>query len=45
MKYALDRDWSLEARANNLLNKQYETAWGYNTAGANLFFGVRYAPR
>ena len=45
VKYALDRDWSLEARANNLLNKQYETAWGYNTAGANLFFGVRYAPR
>lgn len=45
VKYAVNRDWSLEGRANNLLDKQYETAWGYNTPGANVFFGVRYAPR
>ncbi|MDD3326126.1 MAG: TonB-dependent receptor [Zoogloea sp.] len=45
VKYAVTRDWSLEGRANNLLDKQYETAWGYNTPGANVFFGVRYAPR
>jgi len=45
VKYAVNRDWSLEGRANNLLDKQYETALGYNTPGANVFFGVRYAPR
>jgi vitamin B12 transporter len=45
VKYAVTPDWSLEGRANNLLDKQYETAYGYNTPGANVFFGVRYAPR
>lgn len=45
VKYAVSRDWSLEGRANNLLDKQYTTAYGYNTPGANVFFGVRYAPK
>ena len=45
VKYAVTPEWSVEGRANNLLDKQYETAYGYNTPGANVFFGVRYAPR
>ena len=45
VKYAVTFEWSVEGRANNLLDKQYETAYGYNTPGANVFFGVRYAPR
>ncbi|MDD3352455.1 TonB-dependent receptor [Zoogloea sp.] len=44
-KYALTHEWAVEGRVNNLLDKQYETAYGYNTPGANLFFGVRYAPK
>jgi len=44
-KYALTKELGLEARANNILDKQYETAWGFKTAGANVFFGVRYAPK
>ena len=44
-KYALTHEWAVEGRVNNLLDKQYETAYGYNTPGANVFFGVRYAPR
>lgn len=43
--YALARDWRLEVRANNILDKSYEVSRGYATAGANVFVGVRYAPR
>ena len=45
VKYAVTPDWSVEGRANNLLDKQYETVRGFQTAGANVFFGVRYAPK
>lgn len=43
--YAVARDWKLELRANNLLDKDYQLARGYRTAGANVFLAVRYAPR
>ncbi len=43
--YAIDRDWKLELRANNLLDKDYQLARGYRTAGANVFLALRYAPR
>ncbi len=42
--YALDKEWVLQARANNLFDRQYELAQGYNTPGANIFVGVRYQP-
>ncbi|WP_374265174.1 TonB-dependent receptor domain-containing protein [Zoogloea sp.] len=42
--YKVDRDWRLEARANNILDKDYELAKGYNTLGASVFVGVRYTP-
>jgi vitamin B12 transporter len=44
-RYAANRDWRIEGRANNIFNRQYETAWGYGTPGANVFVGVRYAPK
>ena len=44
--YRLDREWTLFARANNLLNKDYVLASGLNgdyaTAGASVFVGIRY---
>lgn len=43
--YAFARDWKLELRANNLLDKDYQLARGYRTPGANVFLAVRYAPR
>lgn len=43
--YQLARDWRLEMRANNLLDKDYQLARGYRTDGANVFVGVRWAPR
>jgi vitamin B12 transporter len=42
--YALSKQWSLTLRADNILDKHYELAAGYNMAGASIFGGVRYAP-
>ena len=41
--YALAPDWSLEVRANNLLDKDYVLAQNYGTQGTNAFVAVRYA--
>ncbi len=43
--YRLGHDLTLEGRIDNLLDKKYETAWGYANPGASLFVGVRYAPK
>ncbi len=43
--YQVDRNWRLEARANNVLDKDYDLVRGYNTLGANVFVGVRYTSR
>ncbi len=40
--YALTKDLRLEARLDNLFDKDYETAWGYRNPGRMLFVGVRY---
>ncbi len=45
MKYRLSPEWSLFGRVNNLLDKDYELVKGFNTPGANLFAGFRYAPK
>lgn len=44
-RYAISGELSVEGRLNNLLNKQYETALGYNTPGINAFVGLRYSPK
>ncbi|MDY0014163.1 MAG: TonB-dependent receptor [Rhodocyclaceae bacterium] len=43
--YQLNRDWRIEARANNVFDRDYELARGYNTWGASVFVGLRYLPR
>lgn len=43
--YVPARDWRIEARFNNLLDKEYELVRGYATPGATAFVAVRYAPR
>lgn len=48
--YRLNQEWKLEARANNILDKNYVLAYTgntasaipYNTAGSNIFIGLRY---
>jgi vitamin B12 transporter len=41
--YKLDKHWTLFTRLNNVLNTQYQTAFGYAMPGFNGFGGVRYA--
>ncbi|MFP5506995.1 MAG: TonB-dependent vitamin B12 receptor [Gammaproteobacteria bacterium] len=43
-EYALTRDWRLQARIVNLLDKDYETAAFYNQPGRSLFVTLRYQP-
>ena len=50
VNYRMTPEWKLEARANNILDKEYILAYtgnsatsvAYNTAGSNLFVGLRY---
>ena len=40
--YALDKHFDLSARVDNLFNKDYMLAHGYNTLGRTLFVGLSY---
>ena len=47
--YKVNQDWTIQARANNILDKNYVLAVDgngidYNTPGANLFVNVRWQP-
>lgn len=39
------RDWTVGLRLNNVLDKAYETAYGYNQAGREIYANVRWALR
>lgn len=41
--YEIEQNLTLFARWNNMLNKQYQLTYGYNTPGSNIFAGIRYA--
>lgn len=38
-------DWTAGVRLNNLADKAYETVYGYNQPGRELFVSLRWAPR
>ncbi|HCU84447.1 MULTISPECIES: TonB-dependent receptor domain-containing protein [unclassified Methylophilus] len=49
-QYKVNRDWTVQARANNIFDKHYYLAidgngFAYNTPGANLFVNIRYEPQ
>jgi len=43
-EYALDKDWRVQARIENLFDKDYETAAFFNQPGRNLYLTLRYQP-
>ena len=43
--YKLTKDWALSGKINNLTDRQYETAFGYNQPGRGVFVSLRYAPK
>lgn len=45
VEYALNTDWRLQAKVNNLTDKIYETALGFNQAGRGVFLMLRYQPK
>ncbi len=44
-EYAFARDWALQAKLNNVSDRAYETALGYNQPGRQFFVTLRYAPK
>ncbi len=44
-RYQLAKDWALEGKINNLTDRKYETALGFNQPGRGLFVSLRYAPK
>ena len=42
LEYALNRDWTLQARANNVFDRDYETIAWYNQPGREYGLSVRY---
>jgi vitamin B12 transporter len=40
-----DRAWTIGLRLNNLANKAYETAYGFNQPGREAYLTVRWEPR
>jgi vitamin B12 transporter len=43
-EYTLLNQLTLQAKVNNILNKQYQTVAGYNSDDLNVFFTLRYTP-
>ncbi|NOR81178.1 MAG: TonB-dependent receptor [Methyloprofundus sp.] len=44
-EYQFYESVTLQGSVNNILNTQYQTAAGYNSAGTTVFFSLRYAPK
>jgi vitamin B12 transporter len=42
--YSLNREWSVRGRWNNVFDRDYELAQGFNTPGSNVFVSVQYQP-
>ena len=39
------KDWSLQAKVNNLTDRQYETSYGYNQPGRAVYLTLRWQPK
>jgi vitamin B12 transporter len=44
-KFRLDPEWAFVARLENAGDKQYQLAYGYNTAPRTTFLGVQFQPK
>ncbi len=44
-RYAVNKDWSVALRVNNVGDKFYETAYGYNQPGRAAFVTLNWAPQ
>lgn len=44
-RYRINPEWTLEINGNNLSDRKYELARGYNTLGRQLFLNVRFVSK
>ncbi len=44
LEYAVNPDWTVQARATNVLDRYYETIAWYNQAGREFGLSLRYQP-
>lgn len=44
VRYEVDRNWALALRVDNLTDRRYQTAWGYNQARRQCFLTLSYSP-
>ena len=44
VEYALNKEWRLQARVENLFDKDYQTAYLYNQPGRGIYATLRYQP-
>ena len=45
VNYQVNKDWAVKAKVNNLMDKAYETALGYNQAGRSYYLSLNYSPK
>ena len=45
VRYTVNKQWSVALSGNNLADKKYELAQGYNTPGRTLFLSVKFEAR
>lgn len=43
-EYVIDRDWRLQLRLENLMDRDYQTAASFNQPGRSVFVTLRYQP-
>ena len=43
--YAVNTEWKLQTKLNNVTNKQYETIYGYNQPGRAVYVTLSYRPK
>ncbi len=43
--YTFSKEWKLQASLNNLTDRTYETAYGYNQSGRTVYLTLRYTPK
>ena len=44
LEYAVNTDWTLQARATNVFDREYETIAWYNQPGREYGLSLRYQP-
>lgn len=45
VEYAVNPEWRVQTRVENVFDKRYETAYGYNQVGVGAFVTLRYQPK